>query len=295
MLRSNKMKSICFFNHYHNGDLFNSKSFIKEIISNIDVKYYYAHSNQSVVLSDLGVEHIQIPNLSHADKFVEHDDVLYVNTWIGSYFNGDNPYIGECTLRFSYSMFEKIYQQLNVYFSSDLKLDPIENYFSFVDYSKFNLSKVTDFVLQYQQPKILFSNGPCLSGQCDYYGDMKSIIETCAKRNPNKLFIATHKFSTQLENIKFTGDILNLNTCDLNEISYISTFCDIIVGRNSGPFCFSMTKENISNPEKTFYAFGSKETDCFCYGVDVDCKFIFEYFDSIEEVQNSILDLVEND
>jgi hypothetical protein len=287
-----EVKKICFFNHYHNGDLFNSKSFIEEIISNINLKYYYAHSNQSIVLSDLNAEYLEIPNISHSEKFLIDNDILYVNTWIGCYFDSNKPFNGECTLRFSYQMFGEIYEYLNSLFLSDLKLKSIEEYFSFVDYSKFNLLNVNEFVNQFPQKKILFSNGPCLSGQCNYYGDMSSIIETCAKKNEDKIFVVTHKFNTDVQNIKFTDDILNLNRCDLNEISYISTFCDIIIGRNSGPFCFSMTKENVLNPQKTFYAFGNKETDCFCYGVDINCEFVFEYFESLEQIEETILSLV---
>ena len=234
-----------------------------------------------------------MPSIDHSNKFVQDGDILYVNTWIGCYFDSNKSFNGECSLRFSYSMFKEIYEYINSVFSSNLKLGPIENYFSFVDYSKFDISNADKFLIEFPQTKILFSNGSCLSGQCDYYGDMSFIIDECAKRNENKIFIATHKFNTKLDNIKFTEDILQLDRCDLNEISYISTFCDIIIGRNSGPFCFSMTKQNILDSNKTFYAFGSRETDCFCYGVDIDSNFIFEYFESIEGIQTSILNILE--
>jgi hypothetical protein len=91
-----------------------------------------------------------------------------------------------------------------------------------------------------------------------------------------------------LDNVVFTNDIIKSNECDLNEISYLSTFCDIIVGRNSGPFCFASTKNNLKDPNKTFYAFGNKETDCFVYEVDVECKFIFEYFNTLEDIIMSL-------
>lgn len=287
------MKSICFFNHYHNGDLFNSKSFIKEIMSSVDAKYYYAHSNHPVVLSDLDIEYCSLPEISHKEKFFDDGNTLYINTWIGCYFDEAKPYYGECTLRFSYQMFGEIYEHLNQLLGCNLKLSNIGNYFSFIDYSKFDCTAADNFLNSNTGSKVLFSNGPCLSGQCNYYGDMAPIIEKCAERNPEKIFIATYRFNTNYSNIKFTDDILNLNRCDLNEISYISKFCNLIVGRNSGPFCFSSTKENLQDPNKTFYAFGERETDCFCYGVDVGCNFIFEYFSTLENLQTSILELVE--
>jgi hypothetical protein len=114
---------------------------------------------------------------------------------------------------------------------------------------------VDDFVSKNQNKKILFCNGPCLSGQCEYIGDMKSIIVDLSQEYPNKIFIATHKFECSIDNIKFTDDIIQSNTTDLNEIAYLSSFCDIIIGRSSGPLCFCCNKENINDPSKTFYVF----------------------------------------
>jgi hypothetical protein len=288
------MKAICFFNHYHNGDLFNSKSFITEIISNINTKYYYAHSNDPIVLSDLDVEYCNIPNISHSDRFVDVGDVLYVNTWIGSYFDPKEEYYGECTLRFLYNMFGKIYEKLNEVFGSNLHLSEINSYFPSVDYSKFNISQIQEFLRSTNQKKILISNGPCLSGQCDYSGDMSSVIKVLSQKNKDKLFIITHPINVNIDNVIFTNDVINSDKCDLNEISYISTFCDIIVGRNSGPFCFSSTKQNLMDASKTLYAFGNKETDCFMYGVDVECNFIFEYFSNLENLTSSLDQIIKS-
>jgi len=286
------VKKICFFNHYHNGDLFHSKSFIKEIVENIDAEFYYAHSNNPVVVSDLNLIHSQILNVSPYQKYVDSEDTLYINTWIGSHFDSSKAFNGECTLRFSYQMFGEIYNYLNSIFGSNLSLREIESYYPFVDYSKFNCSNIDSFLDQYPQTKILFSNGPCLSGQSSYNGDMSNLIEKCAIENPEKIFIATKNFDTSLENIKFTNDIIQLNGCDLNEISYMSKFCKLIVGRNSGPFCFSTTGENIMNPEKVFYAFGERETDCFYYNMNIECEFIFENISNLNEVETAIFELV---
>lgn len=285
------MKKICFFNHYHNGDLFHSKSFIKEIVDTIDTEFAYAHSNNPIVISDLGIPHIEIPNLSPYSKFVDSENTLYVNTWIGCYFDSNKPFNGECTLRFSYQMFGKIYEHLNEVFGSQLKLNSIETYFPFVDYSKFDCSKIDEFLIKHTEKKILFSNGPCLSGQSHYNGDMSEIIEKCATSNPEKLFIATYKFDTNLTNIKFTSDIIQIDGCDLNEISYISKYCNLIVGRNSGPFCFATTGDNMTDPQKTFYAFGERETDCFYYDMNIECSFVFEQTSNFSDIETSILEL----
>jgi hypothetical protein len=54
----------------------------------------------------------------------------------------------------------------------------------------------------------------------------------------------------------FTDDITNRNgRCDVMAISYLSTFCDVIVGRCSGAQMVCETKENWMNPNKTLLSF----------------------------------------
>lgn len=288
------MKSICFFNHYHNGDLFNSKSFISEIINSIDTKFYYSHSNHPNVLKDLKVEFKELPVVKHNIKFFEKEDIFYINTWIGAYFDNPNEdYYGECSIRFLYVMFSKIYKEINQVFGTNLELKQVSSYIPFVDYTKFDISNVDKFLEVEERKKILFSNGPCLSFQCDYTGNMAEMINYFATNNRDKIFIATQKFETSLENVKFTSDIIKVPECDLNEISYLSKFCSMIVGRNSGPFCFTNTNENINDPNKIFYAFGDKETDCIICGLDIESNFIFEYYSSIKQIKESIGELIE--
>jgi hypothetical protein len=286
------MKKICFFNHKHNGDIFHSKSFVNEIVNSIDAEFSYAHSNHPNLLKDLKIEYEIIPDISNSVRFLEDEDTLYVNTWIGSYFVEGEKYYGECTLRFSYEMFSKIYDELNKRFNTNLKLSSIENYIPTIDYSKFDILNIENYIKTDTNKKILFCNGPCLSGQCRYYGDMNPIINSLAKKYQDITFIVTHKIDTDLKNIKFTNDIIKVSECDLNEIGYLSTFCDIIIGRNSGPFCFSTNTQNINNSNTIFYAFGEDITTCFLYEIDLSCSFIFEYFSTLENIESSIDKLI---
>lgn len=289
------MKSICFFNRYHNGDLFASKAFIKQITENLDFKFYYAHYNHPEVLLDLNVEYIYLPNitsLSQSDKFFENNNIFYVNTWIGSYFDDENSADECCTLKFSYDMFGKIHSELNRVFCTNLKLSSMENYFPSIDFSKFHIGNIDKYIESDLNKKILFCNGPCLSGQCLYIGDMKGIIESLAIKYPSMSFIATQRFDTNIQNIKFTSDIIHIEGCDLNEIGYLSTFCDIIVGRNSGPHCFTANDVNVNNPNKIFYAFGQDPKVSLYYDVDLNCKFVYEIFDNLNSVEKSIEELI---
>jgi tRNA G18 (ribose-2'-O)-methylase SpoU len=66
----------------------------------------------------------------------------------------------------------------------------------------------------------------------------------------------------------------------------------LIVCRNSGTFCFTLTKENIDDENKTFLAYGSRETDCLLYGIDIQSTFIFDYFNTVNQLSQSISELI---
>ena len=76
------------------------------------------------------------------------------------------------------------------------------------------------------------------------------------------MFYVTQAFPTDLNNIVDANTLVADKTkSNLNEISYISRFCDIIVGRGSGPFCFTHVKENLYDENKTYIAFGNTERE----------------------------------
>ena len=310
------MKSICFFSHFHNGDIFHIKSFLKDIILNLETEYYIAHPNNKILTYDIDMEYINIPifwakpqdvpeetrkrHENHVNllvgkehtKFIDTPDCFYINTWIGGYFSPDNEYTGECSLRGFHRMFSFIYDEINKVFGVNIKIKSVDEYHPFVEYSKFDCSNVNKFIENNEEEKILLCNGPSLSGQTSYNSDMSEIIEPLAEQHPNKIFIATKKFNTPFKNIKFTDDIIKLDSCDLNQISYLSKFCYLIVGRNSGPFCFTLTKENINDENKKFLAYGDRETDCLPYNIDISSTFIFEYFNNIEQLEQTISELI---
>lgn len=287
------MKEICFFNHHHNGDLISSKSFITEIMSSINTKYYYRHCMNEKVLSDLNLDYVGIPIHSMSDKIIEDENIVYVNTWIGSYFENDEFY-GDLSLLSIYNMFGKFYEVLNEIFNANLKLSNPINYFPKIDYSKFNLSNIYSYLQQDPKIKILFCNGETLSGQCTYTGDMKEIIEQEAQKHPDKTFITTKKIDSNIDNIKFTGDIIDsIDKCDLNEISYLSTFCNLIVGRNSGPHCFTIVEDNLMDSDKIVYSFSSYDKKiCLVRDLDVKCEFVFEQYSNYDALKLSISELI---
>jgi hypothetical protein len=294
------MKKIIFYNHAHKGDIFISRSFIDHIIKKIDVDFYYAHYWGEYLLKDMNLEYVNIDDVQilfdkrHIGNFI-HEDVLYINTWIGNYFSHFKPRYGECNLNSTYDlMYSEIFEFLENTFKSNIFLKNILEYFPSVDYSFFKINKVDEFLKSNTSKKIiLFCNGPSLSGQCEYNGDMKEIVKFLSQRYNDLFFITTHKVDIENKNVMYTGDIIQSNESDLNEISYLSTFCDVIIGRSSGPFVYSNVKENIFDESKTFLCFGKKETDCLPYNLDIKCKFIFEIFSNLDNLKKTIVELIE--
>jgi len=284
---------VCFFNFYHNGDLFHSKAFVREVIKHLGKeKVLYAHFKDPIVLKDLDIQHVRLEGIDHKTKVFrpKDPDILFLNTWIGSYFD---KYKGECTLNFNMKMWADIYEDINTTFKKKMKLGPVENYLPFVDYTKFELANVRSYIDSDAQKKILFCNGPAMSGQCEYNGDMDEIIIPLAVDHPEITFITTKELEKTPPNVKYTGNIIQSDRCDLNEIAYLSKFCNLIVGRNSGPFCFASTGENLNDTAKTFYAFGHQESDCFTMNIPKKSNYIFEKYVNGDQLHNTIKQLVE--
>lgn len=287
------MTKVCFFNFYHNGDLFHSKPFVREVIKTLGKeKVLYAHNKDHTAIKDLDIQCVRLEGIDHKMKVFrpKDPDILFLNTWIGSYFD---KYTGECTLNFNMKMWADIYEEINTAFNKKMQLGPVENYLPYVDYSKFDLANVRYYIDSDAQKKVLFCNGPAMSGQCEYNGDMNEFIIPLAVDHPEITFITTKELTVTPPNIKYTGDIIRSERCDLNEIAYLSKYCSLIIGRNSGPFCFASTGENLNDPSKTFYAFGHQESDCFTMGIPKKSNYIFEKYVYGNQLYNSIKELVE--
>jgi hypothetical protein len=262
---------------------------------NVDTEFLYSHSMNPAVLADMDIQYEPMVNMPHKARYLDLGDTLMINTWIGSYFGHGITYDFECTLRFTHQMYARIFDLINQVFpGTGMVLGPVDSYIPFVNYGMVNKRDVNNFLIANPRKRVLFSNGPCHSGQCEYNGDMRELIEAVAAKNPLVTFVATHTFNTQAKNIKFTSDIIDQSVgCDLNEISYLSTHCDLIIGRNSGPYCFTVTDTNVTNPDKTFFAFGTSDDTSFLKGIDTPAKFIFEKYTNLENVQKSVSELVE--
>jgi hypothetical protein len=286
------MKTICFFSNGHNGDIVHSKSFVEHISQQLDVKCLYHHKKNFKITQDLSTITTQICPSSYYEKFVDTKNIFFVNTWLYPYLFDNSFETYGVNIKTNYKIYNHICETINSVFDTSIKLNSIDSYLPFIDFNFIDTSFADDYVLSDKNVKVLFCNGPCLSGQSPYNGNMSDIIEKLASSYKDITFIATDKFNTTSSNIKFTSDILKVNGCDLNEIGYLSTHCNLIIGRNSGPFCFCTIDKNFQDPNKIFYAFGHNKTDCFYLGTDIKSKFTFDYSDTEEDIYISINQII---
>lgn len=283
-------KDIVFFNHFHNGDVFHSRGFFQFLIDSLpDRNFYYHHPWGSKLLQDMNCTYRQVlptsDQLHKHTQLLESTDSIFINTWVGAWFDDRDailPYKGETNLRFNYYMYEKIFQIFSQWTGENISYptpSEVDKLFPVIDYSKFPACE--NIKIDKNKKNVLLSNGPVHSGQCLYTGNMSEMINVLADNYPDIDFYATHKYNNDKKNVFFTSDIIKAERPDLNEISYISTFCNLIIGRNSGPFCFTTTKENVLNERKRFFTFGKREQDCFYHGIEaVKCKFHFHPFEN---------------
>jgi hypothetical protein len=188
---------------------------------------------------------------------------------------------------------------INNQFGTDLELkNEKEFYLPTIDYTRFGITNVNEYLEKNKNKKIILCNGETKSGQ-SFNPNMKEQLEEVAEEFPNIHFICTDKFATDAKNILFTDDVIAdtevydqrapwedraINNCDLPEIGYLSSKCDAIVGKNSGPFVFCETKENYMNPDKKFLSFNSSwgnafhsdlpgTTESMSYNIDYKCQY----------------------
>lgn len=233
---------LVFYNHFGAGDLFESREFIKEIMQKIPAEqYFYAHGKSPRMFADIpNLEYSQVSEIMNGvAPYVKDNNNLYINTWIGRDGKYVLPQVG-CIIDRNYEMFNDIIFDLGY----GLLDKSLYEYLPQVDFSKFEINSVDDFVKSNSTTqKILLCNGWVGSEQAKNF-DFTPMITFIAEKNPDKLFLVTQELDEWADNIIFTSDITKTSDgFDLNEISYLAKFVDVIIGRKSGPFVFAHNKE----------------------------------------------------
>ena len=279
----NTDKKIVFYNHYNRGDLFCNKEFIKQIVSECsDIDFEYMHMQPKDLTDSMGISFGGEPlsNLVRNKTLLKNDNTLYINTWIASNWDLFCEH-GGANMSTLYDLWGKIFKGINKVFDKNLQLDTIkENYLprAINDINSIPKSKIDDLAKNNNCKLVLVCNGQPKSNQSFLYS-LTDLIKPFIDKS-QYTFIFTEYEDIDSKNIIFTNDIFGEYETDLFEISYLSKFCDIIIGRNSGPFTYSETYENYMDSSKTFLSFNTKNPDyetiqeTMSYQLKLKCKYV---------------------
>lgn len=289
---------IIFFNHYHRGDIFISREFVKHLKKQLsDIEFGYLHFNHPKLTRDMEVPLLGTPaHLDHYIKFINDTEnkILYINTWIGS--NPENMRKNQGMNMYTmYDQWLEIFAFVSRALSKDILIyGEKEDYLPVIDFTYFDVSKIDQYVQNTSGKKrALICNGAPKSGQSFLY-NMEAFIKEAADNFPIIDFICTQKFEKTQSNILFTDDLIgdtevadkrapwedkDVNICDLLEISYLSEQCGLIVGKNSGPSSFCETYNNHMDPNKHFISYvvrwnsGNIDSESLTYNLNLECKY----------------------
>jgi len=282
------MPNIIFFNHYHRGDLHTHKEFIRQIqTEHPDFNYTYLHQNPVKLTDEMGIQYAGSPvHLSSKESFYGGENTLYINTWVGCQWDVFCKH-GGINMHTLYEQWEHIYDVINNTFDTELELkESKEEYLPRINYSFLYLSSIDSYVKSNNNKKILICNNAPNSNQ-SFSNNMEQFIIPLAEDNKDIHFILTNKLSKKLDNILYTEEIIQVKQCDLQEISYLSKFCDSIIGKNSGPYVFCETYDNYMDSNKTFISFNTKHPDyddvkeTMSNGLNFKCKYTAIPIDNI--------------
>ena len=253
------LKLLNFFSCYgHNGDIHFSREYIKHLMKFIPAEkciYSHAQSRRNI---------LDIPNLEFVLRSAPCDqnllwarvgDVLHINTWPGcrnwKYMGNwlrKHPHEGAFVLA-NHQMYSELINEIHSVGIHVPPLKPLLHYVPTIDYSFYETANIDKFMSENpERIKILVCNGPCRSWQITNF-NFDDFLSRLVK-NEKLMIIVTQR--TNVPGVYFTGDIIKVKGGDLNEISYLSKFCNIIIGRGSGPFCYCEVKDNHYAVNKRF-------------------------------------------
>jgi hypothetical protein len=255
-----EVRGLIFYSYGNNGDVHYSRNFVKHLSTLLPITQEYRIKCSPTILKD--ITNIKINPFDLGDYiqneivYLQDKKILLINTWIGS--SNAKFILNEvgCSLTANYEKYQNIYRDLG------LQIESPSYYVPEINWSVCKTDTVDEFFSKNNfKKKVLISNGSVLSGQsANFY--LNPIIENLADTHKEVCFILTdsqNKISKP--NVFYTSDIINVEGSDLNEIAYIGTKSDIIVGRGSGPFCFCHNQTTLFDSSKTFIALTNYKTD----------------------------------
>lgn len=250
---------LTFYNHYGNGDLFESREFVLDWMRLAGVtEAGYAHRDLPGIFADLPqIQSLPVhPEMDMRRALTRRPDgELWVNTWVGR----DSGYVVNPGIGCVVEEIHRMHQDLLREAGLPPLPRPLVAYLPVIDYTRIELGRLHAFLSEHRLKKLaLICNGPTGSGQAENF-DLAAALPPC----PGRLFLLTDRRQSSdprvhaRNDIAFTDDLTGRppGGWDLNAISYLSRFCDVIVGRCSGPQMFTQVRPNWEDGRKTQVCF----------------------------------------
>ena len=267
--RAGDLPRVALFNHWHNGDLYLSRGIIKDLMSRLPEKTFVAtHRGAADLLGDidgLGFDRTLLvalheQTMSQPYLVDEPSRTVFVNTWIGQ--QGEDKVHGPGRGGSTIQLLREILAP-GIREAFGLELGSLEDYLPEPRWERFSIGGVDEFVRQDQwkqwQKKVLICNGTIRSDQSAHF-DFSPMIDRLAAAFHDVLFIPTNATGIQRGNVIHSPQIIRKAGNDLNENGYLSTFCDVIVGRSSGAYTFCLNRTNVQSA-RTFVAFTLRQAE----------------------------------
>lgn len=260
------MNNVKIYNHFHNGDIFFSRIMTNLLSDKFNIEFF--HNLKSPLFSDL-------PNITETTGipifFPVHEnpiftsnenDVELINNWIGQY---QNRYIRivnyGCSFENHFKLASEVCNKIGFNPTIDYKYLPKINSELVPNVLQIN-KKIEKFKINFDK-LILICNGNVHSGQSSNF-DFTNFIVEVSNKFPKFLFLITQQINVKLDNVIDTNSITN-TIPDLIQIGHISKYCDVIIGRASGPYCFSQNYDNLIDDNKVFCCFCSIKEESYLW------------------------------
>ena len=241
---------ICFYNEGHIGDLLLNLPFIKLLIDKYPENEYCQYRyGTGTTFHDSLIK--GVGGLSYTEKM---DGDINIPTWMCNkeyaewVAADDYPLVDHFSVQEFY--WEKIYKKHG--FDVDIPADLGINY-NFLLESQ-SIISIGEYAVK-EKKKVLIFNQKARSGQADNQ-DYKSYLVRIANIFDECDFLYTNEEDIDSKlildnNLIHTPTIFGNHDCDIIHNSYLSLYCDIIIGRANGPFMYAaMHNNNILNKDK---------------------------------------------
>jgi hypothetical protein len=247
------MKKISLYNEYHNGDIFYSRVLIQNLSKFFEIDYY--HKNNLGQFEDLSnINEFPILKLNESDL-----ETPRFNTWVGQQ-NAKFLKDTLCSFYTNKKILNDFFKNEEFKILNDLELLPVILYENLpkIEIVKTKLSQYNQY-----NKKILICNNKVLSGQSSNF-DFDLLLQNIVTKYKNFLFVFTNPTNLEGQNILYIKNLTEVDF-DLLYISYISTKCNLIIGRASGPYCYTHVKENLMDVDKKFISICNNELEGVWY------------------------------